>query len=608
MDSYLSSCTERLLREGHEEIAQYSSPTTGKRKRETRDEASHERRVSSASHASKGSSKETKSKLKRVRSAADTAEERKSARRNSQEATFQPALSSDPRAAKDESDDAHKMKPPAKGPSEPSSTVMNTSSDERRAMELLQQPSASQASCKTPEHLKDEPSSKWTDDSKYCPSATPSNFERTPTDSNAPQDQPTEPMVVIAQSTNRESDGGSTSNAKSSKARLTFEHEVLPGVKFNTSDEVAIGLPTEQYKPRPSRSRSSRVVSTQESEPVTEVKPTKKSKATRSKSMPEPALADVEQLQEMGFQASQARSALLQKDGNVEEAADMLLERSTGNDKEAHVTRGTSKPRKRELVEQGSESSEDEITTAQASASRRVQTARIDKTKEELGANDRGEKNIPQATRTRGRPKKKSKGKDDDSKAETVAGPQIQVLDNMEDEEHEDGATKATIDQQLESDHGAEQSLHAQVDTAAPSTGKKKGRGRPKKNRSKDDGLVLDEAGARAQDATISDKARALKDIPPPNKGHTVGDDTYTNAISDRPDAREAHAAEALPNATASKENEAPATPSPQKPASYKQSGSPMKKGTPLSNGRVPHRVGLSKKTKIESLLKVKRG
>ncbi|KAI9666737.1 MAG: hypothetical protein M1831_001512 [Alyxoria varia] len=605
--------TERLLREGHEEIVHYTPSTTGKRKREDSNEAGCPRRISSAAHTGTSSNKETRSKLKRVKSSAETTKEKKSARKKAGEDAFVLPLSSSPSGAKDQKDDAHKMKPPARGYPEPSSTVMNTSSDERRAKEVLQQANASQASLKTPERFKDETSSGWTDESKYNPSATPSNFEKTPTESSAQPNQSAEPVVVIAQPTNRAADSASMSGAKPSKGKQNFGPEDSPDAKINTADEVTVGLPAEQYKPRPSRSRSNRVASTQESQVATEPLPTKKSKATRSKSMPNPAPAGVEHLQEMGFQASQARSALLQKAGNVEEAANMLLEGPPSHDKEDNITLGSNKHKKRAKIGQDAADSEDELSTIQISVSNKVQADRIDNAVEDLGSKNLQEGDVSRATRNRGRPKKDSKGNTDlmNIDESAVTAPQSQALGNVGNEEDRDDTTDAPIGQQFRTDPEAEHSQLAQVESKAPATGKKKGRGRPKKNQAKDEGLVLDEAEKLPQDAPISGNTGALKERAPPNKDQTAGDDTGMGAVEERPDAHEADAAKAAPTAAGaneSKENDAPATPSPQKPASHKQSASPTKKTTPLSKGRVPHRVGLSKKTKIEPLLKVKRG
>lgn len=118
------------------------------------------------------------------------------------------------------------------------------------------------------------------------------------------------------------------SSSRSKKKRQREEHELT------RSDELAIGLPKEQYRPRPSRSRSAQITS----EPIdfsavpekAAKKKLKRAKTADSSAGPvqSPSSKNIQAMGEMGFTPNCARQALTESNGNLEEAIDGLLNRS----------------------------------------------------------------------------------------------------------------------------------------------------------------------------------------------------------------------------------------------------------------------------------------
>ena len=88
-----------------------------------------------------------------------------------------------------------------------------------------------------------------------------------------------------------------------------------------SEDELATGLPKEQYQPRPSKSRSSRVAAMDE-----EHRSSSDGRAKRRKTADTAHDDKKVALVDMGFRSSQAERALIETDGNAERAADWLLD------------------------------------------------------------------------------------------------------------------------------------------------------------------------------------------------------------------------------------------------------------------------------------------
>lgn len=125
------------------------------------------------------------------------------------------------------------------------------------------------------------------------------------------------------------------------------------------SDDLAIGLPKEQYKPRPSRSRSARIVEdasidySKRPETLTTSK-LKRRKTTNEISSGSPkATVDAEkmaQIGSMGFTPRQTRAALEESSGNIERAIENLLAQSSGG-KESSPSKKPSKTRSKSTIQ-----------------------------------------------------------------------------------------------------------------------------------------------------------------------------------------------------------------------------------------------------------------
>ncbi|KAK3070665.1 hypothetical protein LTS18_015041, partial [Coniosporium uncinatum] len=134
----------------------------------------------------------------------------------------------------------------------------------------------------------------------------------------------------------RPSKSRSTQNSEPSAAGQSQEQVEPPSRKRKAkqdinSDDMAIGLPKEQYKPRPSRSRSTQVLE----EPIDySVVPERaaKRKSKRRKTVGDDLSLQIEEedtklqsLQDMGFSPETSRKTLMQHSGNVENAVADLV-------------------------------------------------------------------------------------------------------------------------------------------------------------------------------------------------------------------------------------------------------------------------------------------
>ncbi|MBE7179900.1 MAG: hypothetical protein INR71_01625 [Terriglobus roseus] len=103
--------------------------------------------------------------------------------------------------------------------------------------------------------------------------------------------------------------------------------------KLDSDEIAAIGLPAEQYKPRPSRSRSSRAAPTDDAD--TSVVPERAARARARRRWTagatredEHALGDKDKtslILDMGFTPSRVKKALMESNGNMEEAVEVLV-------------------------------------------------------------------------------------------------------------------------------------------------------------------------------------------------------------------------------------------------------------------------------------------
>lgn len=124
---------------------------------------------------------------------------------------------------------------------------------------------------------------------------------------------------------------GSFASSASKRSRSSKRETQPEAAASLHSDELIVGLPKEQYKPRPSRSRSAKLLD----EPVDYSIDPEKTAKSRSKrrrtvdaSFDQSALTQaekIESMKSMGFSPSQAKTALKQSKGSIDAAVEWLL-------------------------------------------------------------------------------------------------------------------------------------------------------------------------------------------------------------------------------------------------------------------------------------------
>ncbi|KAF2652851.1 hypothetical protein K491DRAFT_718523 [Lophiostoma macrostomum CBS 122681] len=376
-----------------------------------------------------------------------------------------------------------------------------------------------------------------------------------------------------------------------------------------------IGLPKERYKPRPSRSRSLRT----DVEACVDysVKPEKAAKrARRSKTLNEADDTDmnntpkkVQQICDMGFSPSTTQEALRKNDGDVSRTVDWLVTNDefapsprSRLQSNAKQTRSTSKSR----VESGSEPIREasliqESVVANAVANDPSHTIAIVNHADSHDVTDPCEpcepceplSTSPNSSTVQvviPKPKASTAGDPKEKGTQAMVPPEIDASSRKPKRR------KTTLDVP---DPSNESPQSIALD---PGKGKKRGRGRPRK-----------EAIAPPTTATGPDKQDASHESATvqASKSQSILQDTQPKVTS-ATDAPEARVAEEQLKAT-SPTIELPAstplshvTPDPPKPAKTpeRQSRSATPAST-LSKGKAPYRVGLSKRARIAPLLRV---
>ncbi|KAK5242257.1 hypothetical protein LTR16_008643, partial [Cryomyces antarcticus] len=127
--------------------------------------------------------------------------------------------------------------------------------------------------------------------------------------------------------------------SRSRSTRATIDEEADKTIRLNgkkgtaeaevpISDDMAFGLPKEQYKPRPTRSRSARMAAEEPaSSSAVQTKRRKTVGPSIGRLFPEES-EKIEMLSSMGFSASQSRKALEEAQGSVDNAVELLCERN----------------------------------------------------------------------------------------------------------------------------------------------------------------------------------------------------------------------------------------------------------------------------------------
>ncbi|KAF2084477.1 hypothetical protein K490DRAFT_68786 [Saccharata proteae CBS 121410] len=349
--------------------------------------------------------------------------------------------------------------------------------------------------------------------------------------------------------------------------RLSKGAKKEKGVVSDTlnSDDIAIGLPKESYQPRPSRSRSKRVLE----EPIDlSVRPEKAAKDKAKRRCTTGIVAcgrlklslaeKIEVLEKKGFSQTQARLALEAKDNDLDSALQWL---------------NTSSPTKTP------ESFAKNPATDLADTSRTADSSQSSDLQENLGP-------IPQAGF--------------EPELHDVSGEHVQnTRTRPTSPRPSDLDTLPTAEAQPVSE-GPHNTIEMQ-----PS--KKRGRGRPKKTETK--GL----------ESTFMQKSNNESHLEigelPPNAVEADSDPAKPSEVNAKTSATNKGAE--IPSATENETSTAPLviadgcataqaarggrTETPQRQNSEINSGKPQ---TPQSNGKVPYRVGLSRRARIAPLLR----
>lgn len=101
--------------------------------------------------------------------------------------------------------------------------------------------------------------------------------------------------------------------------------------ELTLSDEVAIGLPREQYQPRPSRWRAKGAVQESTEAPLIETKKPRKQRTRRHQTTLPDIAADMKTLNKLGYRGQQAEQALVDAGGHVETAVAKLFAAKMAN-------------------------------------------------------------------------------------------------------------------------------------------------------------------------------------------------------------------------------------------------------------------------------------
>ncbi|KAF2461187.1 hypothetical protein BDY21DRAFT_140630 [Lineolata rhizophorae] len=401
-------------------------------------------------------------------------------------------------------------------------------------------------------------------------------------------------------------------------------------------DEIDIAVPKDKYVPRPTRSRSARV--TLEGPVDWSVRPEKASKSTskRRKTTSDatsPNNFDMDKLhaiQEMGFSPTKARDALDSHGGSVEGAISTLVGESTrglqGSSTPRSSRRKSTKPRQPEVatVAEHVEEAVDAVTPSQrkspVKAPTQIVEVEVHSTRlrdcltiesSPQGAYSHVKEGVFEASTTgtgedvaKGKPSRKRSARDRDITVETTQ--ETKGTKTSADNKREAKALEAVLEQE-----------------SGPAKPQKRGRGRPRKNREDFTVQVHTDKPSNAEGLAgrVQQTLEPLESTAAPNRGpqqalHEVdanatgsqerpvattdadfGIEGSTSAVSDKTSSTfgaEQQRQKDMNLATVREQT-------PTEPTGSKSNAQPH---SPLSKGKVPYRVGLSRRQRIAPLLK----
>ncbi|KAI9678992.1 MAG: hypothetical protein M1822_007418 [Bathelium mastoideum] len=395
-----------------------------------------------------------------------------------------------------------------------------------------------------------------------------------------------------------------------------------------TSDEIAIGLPREQYKPRPSRSRSARV---EEDVLDLSISPKRAARAKRKKKSdavaekaadPFVTAEKLATITSMGFSPSQAERALRALKGDVEQAVDRLCNQQIGDTNEgseqkqhpddsvieqttAHALDFGATPKER--------STNDETLVDKTNSPRAVNVASVDTSVSADAPSAAGGKSllrveiIPSKETELRESSPLAKKKPKKAKRQKTAHPdekETQLAARASDLEAEEGGSpvvslgkRTATNTDVRVDHKVnEQPLKAMSNQDSAPVAKKPGRGRPKKIREQPPERDM-EPDVRAPEENVVAVDDHLKEIPSNTiPSHVERFEDEGVSVKSTPEKQVPHGDSPVRSEPISGDV---TTPHKDKPnLSHKQH-------SPINKGKVAYRVGLSRRARIAPLLRM---
>ena len=399
------------------------------------------------------------------------------------------------------------------------------------------------------------------------------------------------------------------------------------------SDEIAIGLPKEQYKPRPSRSRSAII----EQEPLDLSVPPEKVAKTRRRKTTEPVTATgsnsssskekLTTITSMGLSPSQAKKALKDLKGNVEKAIDRLCNAPSSNtqdslDGEIHLGRSARKPsavQARESISRGiqedpapahepylektvpvqlakftPDDTADDVNTKQIAAKAGNSLSHVEITPGK-------ERNLPRSSASSKRASKKAKRRktlqiDEPRTSSEIPASDVETVANGQENTPSRKLADSNEGVQLrEANLELPQDVLKDIPQETERLPTKRGRGRPKKIQEESPGRAKEAARPCPDDkfAPLDDHLKEIQGNALPSDGGNLAADDEPSKSTPKQQADDERLTKSALPATAS-------TP-PQKAGPDKN----PRQHSPVSKGKVPYRVGLSRRARIAPLLKM---
>ena len=395
----------------------------------------------------------------------------------------------------------------------------------------------------------------------------------------------------------------------------SYSLTTLPEQQQMNSDEVAIGLPPERYKPRPSRSRSARVTE----EPLDLfVAPKKAARAKRRKTTDaatESALnsssltANLAIITSMGFSHSQSEQVLRELDGDVEQTIDRLCNQlherpANAESREGCASQFSSRPVKADALKAPPDASPTELIPPP------LGNGPPDATPDDLCADFSEEKTGKSLLRveiTSGKERKLSESrspcKGNSKKAKrrkTTDSDECRSFPEMQGSGAEakmDGPQTVPLDNHIDPGkdmYVAQKPCKEDINPDSEPPAKKQGRGRPKKTANQPAKECQEQTQNQMEnEISIDHHLKPIEDKSSLLVARKPGDEN-TPSQSTPPQEEQ----ESLPAKLGSL-SEAATT-------SLKQRASKSsEQHSPSSKGKVAYRVGLSRRTKIAPLLKM---